>query len=220
MRLGAALAVLAMTYFVAVVVALHFLCPAFDPTYRFLSEYARSDHGAWMTSTFFVMAGGVFALALGLYCEARAARRFWLGPILTALCGVFLLLLGAFTTDLQEGPYTATGRVHDFASLFPVACALSTMALFVLRFKGDPQWGPWHRPTLVVACAAVGVVVLAYLVQGGLRWSGLIQRSLALPALAWLLLLATGLIAAARREEARAKTTAPPLETRPAGAPD
>jgi hypothetical protein len=212
MRLGAGLALLAIAYFLAVVTALHLLCPTFNPTYRFLSEYARSEYGAWMTSTFFVMAAGAFALAGGLYCEARLSQRPWPGPWLIALCGMFLIVLGAFTTDLQEGPKTTIGYVHDFASTLPLSFVLAAMALFLMRFRGDRQWGRWHRPTLLLACATGCLVALAYLAQFSLRWSGLIQRSLALPMVGWLLMLTVGLLSAApgspdRRDEEVTKNT-------------
>jgi hypothetical membrane protein len=199
MALGGGLAVLAVAYFVASVVALHILCPTFDPTHRFLSEYALSEHGGWMIANFFVMAGGAFVLGGGLYCESRAAGRPWYGPHLLALCGLFLLLLGLFTTDWQEGPKSPIGVVHDVVSTLPFVCIGAAALLLLIRLKGDPLWGALHRPTLVLACVAGGMITLAYLVQFSLRWTGLIQRSAALPVLAWLLLVALRLFAAARR---------------------
>jgi Protein of unknown function (DUF998) len=207
MRFGAGLAFLAVGYFLAVVTVLHFICPTFNPTHRFLSEYARSEYGAWMTSNFFVMAAGAFALAGGLYCEARAARRWWPGPLLIALCGVFLLVLGAFTTDLQEGPKTTFGHVHDLASTLPLSCVIAAMVLFLIRFKRDPHWRRWHRPTLLLGLATGCLVAMAYLAQFSLRWSGLIQRSIALPLIGWLLLLAAALWMGARDPQHRRGTS-------------
>jgi hypothetical membrane protein len=207
MAMGGGLAVLAVVYFVASVVALHFLCPNFDPTHRFLSEYALSEYGGWMTANFFVMASGAFALGGGLYCESRAAGRPWYGPHLLALCGLCLLLLGIFTTDWQEGPKSPIGVVHDVVSTLPFVCIGAAAFLLLIRLKGDPHWGALHRPTLVLAAVAGCMLFLAYLVQFSLRWSGLIQRSAALPVLGWLLLVALRLFAAARLDR---KSKSPP----------
>ena len=203
MLFGAGLAILAITYFVVSVTALHFLCPTFDPTYRFLSEYARSEYGAWMTANFFVMAIGAFALAGGLYCERRETGRSWYGPHLLALCGVCFLMLGIFTSDMQDAPKTTVGLVHDIISTFPFACIGVAAVLFLVRFKGDPHWGPLFLPTLFLMGVAGCMLAVAYCVQFSMRWTGLIQRSAALPVLGWLLLLAIRLFWVATRGRKR-----------------
>jgi uncharacterized protein DUF998 len=60
-------ALVAVTYFVAVIIALHFLRPDRNPLMEPTSTYAVGRYGYLMTSAFISMSLGSLALAIGLY---------------------------------------------------------------------------------------------------------------------------------------------------------
>src|SRR5262249_26640885 len=53
--------------FLATVLVLHLLRRDYDPTRRFLSEFAVGPYGALMTTAFFVLGLSAFALAFGFH---------------------------------------------------------------------------------------------------------------------------------------------------------
>ena len=65
----ATVAPVGIVYFAVIIVALHFLRSDLDPMRRPTSEYAVGSYGFLMTSAFFSMSLGSFALVIGLYRE-------------------------------------------------------------------------------------------------------------------------------------------------------
>jgi hypothetical membrane protein len=191
MRISATMSVICLACFGTGIGLLHVLVPQFPPTYRFMSEYVRSPYGSLMTCNFVVLAGATGLLAVSLNAEARVYQRArWHGPTLMAWAAVFLFLLGLFPSDLQGTTRTLIGRIHDFFSTLPFACIVPTAILFVRHFTGNSLWRSTVRASLLLAgCAIIGLAC-AYGWQHSLKWTGLIQRTSALPILLWLLLVA------------------------------
>src|SRR5262249_32484877 len=102
----------AIAYAVGALLALHALRRDCAVPHRFLSEYAIGPFGLVMTTVFAVLGGAVLLLAARL----RAVRPAL--AVATGACGVALLTLAAFPTDLNDGSAkTAQGTVHDLVSL-------------------------------------------------------------------------------------------------------
>lgn len=191
---GAARLTLAGTLsFLAVVLALHFLRRDYDPTRRFLSEFAVGPYGGLMTMAFFVLGLSAFALAFGFQQERQLSGRNWPGPLLFALCGADLFLVGLFPTDLQGAPVrTWVGILHDWVSTPPFLFLLAAMFSFCRHFKSDDRWRSLYLPTLALGLTTLFVRIIT-LLPFGPGWTGLTQRTLASLVLLWLLLLAARL---------------------------
>ncbi|MBC8101829.1 MAG: DUF998 domain-containing protein [Cytophagales bacterium] len=183
------------------------------PPYRpwnFLSEYVRTDHAPLMTACFFLLALGTLASATILF---RKHLR-WEAALL-ALAGMALLLLGLFPTDLADmttdavtcgqaariEPCTLAGRVHNPLSTLVLVPILLVVGSFCVRSRREPQWRGVTR--LAVACGALALCGLTaaffYLHALGWQgrwWTGLQQRSLVFPILAWM----TGLLVAITKD--------------------
>lgn len=152
-----------------------------------------------MTLAFFALSLGAFALALAFHSEARLSGRRWPGPLLFALCGADLLIVGLFPSDLQGAPVRTTiGIIHDWASTPPFLLILLSMPLLIRHFGPEASWRTFRYPTFALGIAALAVRI-ATLVPFGFPWTGLTQRLLASLILGWLLLAALTLRAHALR---------------------
>jgi hypothetical protein len=177
----------------------------YRPT-NFLSELVRTQYGSAMTGCFFVLAAGAGALAGALWSLLRREA------LLLALAALALGALGFFPTDLADlttdavtcgrptriEPCTLIGRVHNPLSTL-VFAPIALVALSLLwRARTQRAW----RGVALIAlgCGALAVVLILcarlYLISigwSGRGWTGLMQRSLVLPALIFLGALAKNL---------------------------
>jgi hypothetical protein len=85
----ATLALVGVVYFAVIIVALHFLRSDLNPIRRPTSEYAVGPYGFLMTSAFFSISLGSFALGIGIYQRVSqpARSRIGLGFFGTMGCG-------------------------------------------------------------------------------------------------------------------------------------
>lgn len=177
----------------------------YQPT-NFLSEFVRTDYGPLMTAAFFLLALGALATATTL----RSLRR---EAVLLATAGVALALLGFFPTDLADlttnsvtcgalgriEPCTAVGEIHNPLSTFVFVPIFLTALSFCIRSRSERRWRGVSGLALICGAMAVCGIVAAtvYLHSLGWHgrwWTGLMQRSLVLPAFVWM----AGLLIAAK----------------------
>jgi hypothetical protein len=170
----------------------------YRPT-NFLSELVRTQYGPLMTTCFFVLAAGSWALAGALRASLR--RESWL----LGLAALALGALGFFPTDLADlttdavtcgqasriEPCTRIGRIHNPLSTLVFAPIALTALSLLWRARTQQAWRP--LAFLALGCGALAVVLLIcarlYLISVGWTgrgWTGLMQRSLVLPALIFL----------------------------------
>jgi hypothetical membrane protein len=194
----------------------------YQPT-NFLSEFVRTDYGPLMTTCFFLLALGALATATTL----RSLRR---EAVLLAIAGVALALLGFFPTDLSElttnnftcgaperiEPCTMVGNIHNPLSTVVFAPIFLTALSFCVRSRKERQWRGVSVLALICGVLAVfGVVAATVYLQSlgwhGRWWTGLMQRSLVIPALIWMagLLIAIKDLAVKREPVPRIRRTAP-----------
>jgi peptidoglycan/LPS O-acetylase OafA/YrhL len=134
-------------------VALHFLSPQFDPSWRMVSEYANGNHRWVLTVVFLTWALGSFALAFALLPSANG----WVGT--TGL--LFLVLAGV--GQAMGGLFDINHRLHGAAfaigvPALPIAAILLTIA--ARRAGLDvPIWAA-VLPILSVAVMAVSMAML------------------------------------------------------------
>src|ERR1700746_2469301 len=100
-RVASYVTISCVIYYVGSIVLLHVLRTDYDPGSRYLSEYVVGPYGALMSSTFFLLRFGSFALACGMWRSVSSRLRFLPGHLcwLTWACAVFLA--GIYPSDLQ-----------------------------------------------------------------------------------------------------------------------
>jgi Protein of unknown function (DUF998) len=159
------------TAFLVLLLALHFLEPEFNPSWRMISEYELGSYGWMMRLAFFSMGSySVFiVISLRRYVHLAAGR---VGLAILAIIGIVGAGgSGIFTTDpITAAVSTATGELHlicgfSFILCFPVAVTLIRRGLtsnqeFVLTRR-------WL--TLMTALVWVGVAsfLLSFVVFPG-----------------------------------------------------
>ena len=176
-------------YYAVAIVLLHILRTDFNPGYRYLSEYARGPYGALMTSTFFVLSAGSFALSLGLCRSVASKLRFVPGLVLwlTWACAVFLA--GIYTSDLQGTPHTRIGRIHDQMGMIAFPSATVALLLLSLALRWEKEWRPVWRPAMLLSMAAL--VSFLLLDRFGQRDLGGLDQRISLAAtLIWMWIIA------------------------------
>ncbi|MGC4044032.1 MAG: DUF998 domain-containing protein [Armatimonas sp.] len=174
----------------------------YRPT-NFLSELVRTQYGPLMTGCFFLLGAGAGTLALALWAKNRREG------LLMALAALALCLLGLFPTDLADlttdkvtcgeptriEPCTLVGRIHNPLSTL-VFAPIALLAVSLLwRSRTEPTWR--FLRWVILGCGALALVLLLcarlYLLSSGWTgrgWTGLMQRSLVLPAVIFLTYLA------------------------------
>lgn len=128
--------------FLVLVAALHFLKPDYDPSWRFISEYAIGDFGWVMMIAFFFWAAGY----AGLFAAIRTQV-----PTISGKIGVWLLLViavaivmaGIFVADpvtATDAERTTHGAIHGIGGMIgingtPIAAVLVSRSL-----ARNPDW--------------------------------------------------------------------------------
>jgi hypothetical protein len=126
-----------ITYFVVIIVALHFLRPDLNPIQRPTSEYAVGPYGGLMSSAFFSMSVACWALIIGLSQGVSQPARSRIGLGLMGLWGVGVLIAMIFPIDPDGAPQTLSGTIHRING--PLAFLSLTVGVILVsrRFKHD-----------------------------------------------------------------------------------
>ncbi len=131
--------------FLILLIALHFLEPEFDPSWRWISEYELGRYGWMMSLAFVLWGGGALALlsAVGSYLRTLGGQvgRWWLFLITVALFGA-----GIFITD----PITATtpstaGDLHSLCGVFTILTFPIMATLLARSLAHNQEWTPVRR---------------------------------------------------------------------------
>lgn len=192
---------------VLIIITLHVIKPEFEPSWRFISEYAIGRHGWLMKLAFLIWAASSAALALALRCELSTS----LGK-----AGIAVLLIVAFSLVVAglfpQDPVTASpdqastaGKLHAIASMIgipgtPIAAMLISSSLW----RTKPAWAP-HRAAIMWPAHATWIslaLMAAYLMwavprAGGFNpevWAGWTNRLVVATYLAWQLIVAYRLV--------------------------
>jgi hypothetical protein len=167
----------------------------YDPIRHFVSTLSLTDQG-WQQIANFLVTGVLFMCGgVGLRRAMRDGPGSRWGPILIGLCGVALILAGAFVTDPAVGyppgapagiPTTSSwhGTIHDFASLF-VFLGLPTASFVVARRFRDERSG-WALYSMFSGVGMLAAFALMFVFQD---WLGLIQRVAVIIGFGWVALL-------------------------------
>src|SRR5579859_4402371 len=157
--LAARLSIVSGVLFVLLLASLHVLEPEFDPTWRFLSEYALGNFGWMMHLAFFTLATSLASAGVALISQVRGVVGY-IGLGLLFIGAIGLLLAGVFRTDpmtTSEAAMTWSGKLHGFAAAFdwtPVAALLLSFSL--VRHQ---SWRPVRLQLFVTAGISLVVMI-------------------------------------------------------------
>jgi hypothetical membrane protein len=168
-------------YYVLVGATLHILEPDYDPGFKFMSDYAWSYHGWLMTTTFFVLALAILAVAFGIRDVPGSLPSAPVGCGLLVVAAVGVILAGVF----RGFP------LHDMAGAlaFP---GMAMAALFLSwRFRQAAEWRPIHRGTVLMS---LGMLAALLSMIANVGWPGLQQRAFLVLFLTWLCVVANRLV--------------------------
>lgn len=188
--------------------ALHAIKPEFEPSWRFLSEYAIGRHGWIMTLAFLVWSASSAALALAVRREVTT-RSGRIGAAVLLVVAAALVPAGLFPQDpvtARPDETTTSGTIHALASMIgipgiPIAAMLISSSLS----QSSPGWAA-HRPALMRSAHAtwislalmVGYLAWAVPHAGGFTsevWAGWMNRLVVATYLLWQLVVSRLLVA-------------------------
>jgi hypothetical protein len=189
-RMTAIIAIFLEGCFALAVIGLHFLRPDYDPSRRFISEYAVGPYGVVMRLAFFCLSAGSLALVISLYISIPRSARSYTALILLFSWSICVFVAGIFPTDLVGSAETSSGNIHDQASLIGFV-SIVLASFFLLRFRKDEKWKKYHRSSLLLSVIIL-VTFLAFMASIIMEFTfiGLIQRLFIILVLSWLIITA------------------------------
>lgn len=159
---AARLAIAAGMLFTLVLLSLHLLEPEFDPTWRFVSEYALGGFGWLMRLAFCLLAASLLSTGVAIFTQVRTVAGY-LGLAVLGLGAVGLVIAAVFITDpiaTSQGAATFSGQMHVLGASLdysPVAFLLLSVAL-----ARTPAWRP-IRARLFLAAGVTLVIMAAFI---------------------------------------------------------
>jgi hypothetical protein len=189
----ATVAIVGTACFVALIVALHFLSPEFDPIERPTSEYAQGPFGYLMTAAFVSLSLSTWALVIGLRRDLSGPAQSRLGLVFLGVWGIGLLVAATFPIDLDGAPQTLAGTIHRINGPLTFLSLIIGTNLVSRGFKQDVRWRPIHRFASVLA-----LIMIVEFVAGGMAvatetGAGIAQRILVITLATWFVLTAVRL---------------------------
>jgi MFS family permease len=159
--IGAALSLL-------LIAALHILKPEFDPSWRFLSEYANGRFGWVMRLSFFSMAVSCASLFLAIRVDVKTlAGKIGLAFLLAAFVG--LTMAGMFAMDLITIPpdqVTQAGSLHGMASMIGIPSLPIAGLLISLSLARNRDWRLARKSLLWTALFMCLSLIFLFVVLG------------------------------------------------------
>ena len=148
MRQLTTIALIGISYFVVIIVALHFLRNDLNPISNPTSQYAVGRYGFLMTTAFFSMSVASFSLLIGLYKGISKPAQSRIGLILLGIWAVGVLVAMLFPINPEGTEATTTSIIHRINGPL-VFLSLSVGATLVSRgFRKDKNWRPFYRTAL------------------------------------------------------------------------
>ncbi|QGG54986.1 DUF998 domain-containing protein [Paenibacillus sp. FSL W8-1187] len=181
--------------FVVLLVSLHLLQPEFDPTWRFISEYALGDFGWIMHLAFGLLGTAQICVALAIVPHVRSVAGS-IGLVILGISAIGVAIAGIFATDpisIHPDDATFSGSMHSIGAMLDYTPAA---ALFISLSLGRLEaWRPVKKALIASSVLAI-VAMLAFVLQipqdgqfGPEVRTGLYGRFLILTEVAWLLLV-------------------------------
>ncbi|MBV6450186.1 MAG: hypothetical protein MHPDNHAH_00907 [Anaerolineales bacterium] len=178
--------------FLLLLVSLHALEPEFDPTWRFISEYALGKFGWMMSLAFASLAISLASAGAAVFSRVRNVVGY-IGLAILVLAVVGLFIAGSFKTDpifTKPADLSTSGQMH----ILGASLDYSPLAFLLLSFSlaRHAEWSSakkWLFLTAIVSIAlTIGFIftIPADGVFGPGVYSGLVGRLLLISYLGWL----------------------------------
>jgi phosphotransferase system glucose/maltose/N-acetylglucosamine-specific IIC component len=119
-----------------------------------LSMYLEGPYGAWVQASFFALAPGVVALAIGSY---RALGKHVCSVISMALfiiAAVALCVMASNLPDATRWPVTRHGTIHQWAAFATFMGTIIAMLVQSWRLRLDPRWRQQFASAITIAMVA------------------------------------------------------------------
>lgn len=190
----ATIALVAISYFTAIIIVLHFVRSSLDPMERPTSEYAVGPHGYLMTTAFLAVSLASFMLVIGLSRGIAPPAQSRIGLGLLGLLAIGVLVAMIFPIDPEGAARTTSGTIHRINGPLAFLSLSSGAVLVSRRLKEDERWQPAHRWALILSVGMLTLWILtplAIILDTGIV--GLVQRALLITFVAWFVLMATRL---------------------------
>lgn len=191
----ALISVLAGTLFILTLSSLHILEPEFDPTWRFISEYALGTSGWMMQLSFGMLAVAQISVMVTIFPQIRTITGY-IGLVILGISAIGVIIAGIFVTDpISISPEDATfnGRMHSIGAMLDYTPLASVLISFSLT-RVD-TWRP-IRSLLILSSVIAIVAMLLFVLQipqdgqfGPDVLAGLFGRFLIAAEIAWLLIV-------------------------------
>jgi len=195
------------TLFVVSLGSLHVLEPEFDPTWRFISEYALGKFGWMMSFAFAALAISLTSVGLSIFSRARNVVGY-IGLLILVIAVVGLLMAASFRTDpifTKPEDMTPSGQMHVLgASLDYSPLAFLFLSFSLARHEEWSSVKKWLFLTAVFSIAlTIGFIITipADGVFGSGVYTGLIGRCLLVSYIGWVTVVALKTIRMYRQRE-------------------
>jgi len=156
------IALIGISYFVIVIIGLHFLRDDLSPMSNPTSQYAVGRYGFLMTTAFFSMSVASFSLLIGLYKRIPKPAQSRIGLILLGIWAFGVLIAMLFPINPEGTEATTTSVIHRINGPLTFL-SLSVGATLVSRsFRKDKNWRPFYRTALTLSFA----MLLFFIITG------------------------------------------------------
>ncbi|MCD1261121.1 DUF998 domain-containing protein [Paenibacillus athensensis] len=192
---AAKLSILTSSLFIIILASLHVLEREFDPTWRFISEYALGKFGWLMHLCFYLIALSLVSIGIVIVSQLRSIM-IYISLIILLMSATGLFIAGIFVTDpivIYQNKATFSGQMHVLGASLdytPIAAFLISLAL--VRHKA---WQIVRTRLLVTSCIML-VLMFAFMfflprdgAFGPGVYAGLIGRFLIMSYYAWIVVV-------------------------------
>lgn len=191
----ALISVLSGTLFILFLCILHILEPEFDPTWRFISEYALGNFGWMMHLSFGMLAVTQISVAVTIFPQIRTITGY-IGLVILGISAIGVIIAAIFVTDpisVSSEDATFNGRMHSIGAMLDYT-PLATLLISLSLTRVD-AWRPVRKLLMLSSVIAI-VAMLLFIFQipqdgqfGPDVLAGLFGRFLIVAELAWLLMI-------------------------------
>ena len=123
----------------------------YNPAADAISLLALGRGGLALNMAFIVGGASSFLTAWVLRRTVAGAVA---GPLLVGFFGCTSVVSGLVDTNADNAPATTASDVHQVAGVLGFLAVIAAMFVFARRFRSDPAWRAYARPTLLWAIAA------------------------------------------------------------------
>lgn len=183
--------------FVIILGSLHLLEPEFDPTWRFISEYALGNFGWLMHLAFGLLAVSLISAGIVIHSQARNIAGY-IGLVILGISAIGIMIAAIFVTDplsASQDDATFSGKMHSIGATLdytPVAALLISFAL-----ARNEAWRT-IRVRLFVTAGITFIIMVLFILQiphdgqfGPGVLAGLYGRILIVSYLGWVCIVGT-----------------------------